>query len=182
MDVLDTALPGVRIIRPRVFRDARGYFVETFHAERYLEQAGIELAFVQDNQSRSVQGVLRGLHAQRLHPQGKLVRVSRGAVFDVAVDIDPGSPTFGKWVGAELSEENQQQMWIPPGYAHGFLVLSEIVDFQYKCTDLYHPEDEIGVRWNDPDIAIQWPIPEPIVSEKDSNLPALAELRRPAAV
>ena len=182
MQVIETALPGVKIIEPRVYRDARGFFVETFQAERYLAQAGIALSFVQDNQSRSVHGVLRGLHAQRLHPQGKLVRVSRGAVFDVAVDIDPQSATFGQWVGAELTEENQKQLWIPPGYAHGFVVLSDVVDFQYKCTDLYHPEDEIGVRWDDPDIGIDWPIAEPIVSEKDSNLPALTTLARTAAV
>jgi dTDP-4-dehydrorhamnose 3,5-epimerase len=177
MIVHPTALAGVQIIEPRVFRDARGYFVETFHTERYKDELGIGQAFVQDNQSRSQRGVLRGLHAQKNHPQGKLVRVSLGAVFDVAVDIDPSSPTFGVWVGVELSDENQKQMWIPPGYAHGFLVLSDVVDFQYKCTDFYHPEDEIGVRWNDPDIGIEWPLGDPIISDKDAKLPTLAELR-----
>ena len=177
MEVQSTALPGVKIIEPRVYRDARGYFVETFHAERYAEHAGITQTFVQDNLSRSVRGVLRGLHAQARYPQGKLVRVSRGAIFDVAVDIDPLSTTFGKWVGVELNEDNQRQMWIPPGYAHGFVVLSDTVDFQYKCTELYHPEDEIGVIWNDPKIGIEWPVDKPIVSERDANLPTLAELR-----
>jgi dTDP-4-dehydrorhamnose 3,5-epimerase len=177
MEVFSTALPGVKIIEPRIFGDARGYFVETFQAERYAQEVGISQTFVQDNLSRSARGVLRGLHAQRKYPQGKLVRVSLGAVFDVAVDIDPGSATFGQWVGAELSDKNQKQMWIPPGYAHGFVVLSEIADFEYKCTDLYHPEDEIGVIWNDPDIGIDWPVNEPKVSERDAHLPALADLR-----
>ena len=176
MIVQPTALPGVQIIEPRVFRDNRGYFVETFHTARYKDSVGIEHAFVQDNQSRSQRGVLRGMHTQKTHPQGKLVRVSRGAVFDVAADIDPDSPTYGKWVGVELSEENQKQIWIPPGYAHGFAVLSDVVDFQYKCTDFYHPEDEIGVRWDDADLAIEWPLDDPIVSERDSNLPTLAQL------
>jgi dTDP-4-dehydrorhamnose 3,5-epimerase len=173
--VHSTVLPGVQIIEPRVFRDARGFFVETFHAQRYRDAAAIEHVFVQDNQSRSLRGVLRGLHAQKKHPQGKLVRVSRGAIFDVAVDIDPSSATFGKWVGVELNDDNNKQMWIPPGYAHGFVVLSDVVDFQYKCTDFYHPEDEIGVIWNDPDLGIEWPVDEPIVSERDSKLPTLAE-------
>ena len=177
MKVHATELPGVKIIEPRIFGDARGYFVETFHAERYAETVGISETFVQDNLSRSVRGVLRGLHAQKRYPQGKLVRVSRGAVFDVAVDIDPLSATFGKWVGVELSEENQKQMWIPPGYAHGFVVLSDIVDFQYKCTELYHPEDEIGVIWNDPDIGIDWPVEQPTISEKDARLPSLDSLK-----
>ena len=176
MQVLPTRLPGVKIIEPRVHRDARGFFVETFHAERYRDAAGITETFVQDNLSRSERGVLRGLHAQKTYPQGKLVRVSLGAVFDVAVDIDPQSPTFGTWVGTELSDENQRQLWIPPGYAHGFVVLSDVVDFEYKCTDVYHPEDEIGVIWNDPDIGIDWPITEPIVSAKDRVLPRLTEL------
>jgi dTDP-4-dehydrorhamnose 3,5-epimerase len=177
MIVHPTALPGVQIIEPRVFRDTRGFFVETFHTDRYKDSVGIDHAFVQDNQSRSQRGVLRGLHAQKNYPQGKLVRVSQGAIFDVAVDIDPSSATFGVWVGVELSDENQKQIWIPPGYAHGFVVLSDVVDFQYKCTDYYHPEDEIGVRWNDPDLAIEWPIVDPIISERDSKLPSLAELR-----
>jgi dTDP-4-dehydrorhamnose 3,5-epimerase len=173
MEVRSTALPGVKIIEPKVFGDARGFFVETFHTERYANEVGIAHTFVQDNQSRSRRGVLRGLHAQKHYPQGKLVRVSFGAIFDVAVDIDPHSATFGTWVGAELSDENQRQMWIPPGYAHGFLVLSEVADFQYKCTEFYHPEDEIGVIWNDPDIGIEWPIDTPVVSERDARLPRL---------
>lgn len=177
MIVRSTALPGVMIIEPKVFRDERGFFVETFHVARYLEEAGIEHAFVQDNQSRSQRNVLRGIHAQKRFPQGKLVRVSRGAIFDVAVDMDPRSATFGRWVGEILSDENHRQMWIPPGYGHGYLVLSDWADFQYKCTDYYHPEDEIGLIWNDPQVAIEWPDAEPIVSEKDRHLPRLASLK-----
>jgi dTDP-4-dehydrorhamnose 3,5-epimerase len=180
MKVIDTSLPGVKIIEPRVHGDARGFFVETFQAERYRELAGIDLPFVQDNHSRSARGVLRGLHAQRQHPQGKLVRCARGEVFDVAVDIDPASKTCGTWVGVILSDQNQRQFWVPPGYAHGFLVLSDIADFEYKCTDYYHPEDEIGVIWNDPDVGIGWPIATPQLSAKDQKLPTLAELRRGA--
>jgi dTDP-4-dehydrorhamnose 3,5-epimerase len=174
--VSPTRLPGVVIIEPDVHRDDRGYFVETFHANRYLEEAGIRSDFVQDNLSYSEHGVLRGLHAQRAYPQGKLVRVSRGTVFDVAVDIDPGSPTFKQWVGVKLSGENQRQLWIPPGFAHGFQVLSETADSQYKCTEYYDPDDEIGVIWNDPDLAIDWPIDDPIVSAKDRSLPTLSAL------
>jgi dTDP-4-dehydrorhamnose 3,5-epimerase len=174
--VIETRLPGVRIIEPRVFGDERGFFQETFQVERYRSEAGIDLAFVQDNHSRSTRGVLRGLHAQRRHPQGKLVRVARGEVFDVAVDIDPGSATFGQWVGTVLSDANARQLWIPPGYAHGFVVLSELADFEYKCTDFYHPDDEIGVVWNDSDIGIDWPIAEPLVSDKDRRLPSLRNL------
>lgn len=177
MKVIETSLPGVLVIQPEVHRDRRGFFLETFQAERYREQAGVDLPFVQDNHSRSSRGVLRGLHAQRHHPQGKLVRVSRGAVFDVAVDIDPASQTYGQWVGVTLSCENHRQVWIPPGYAHGFLVLSEVADFQYKCTEYYYPEDEMGVLWKDPEIAIEWPIDSPIVSARDSALPRLSELR-----
>jgi dTDP-4-dehydrorhamnose 3,5-epimerase len=178
MKVIETALPGVLVIEPKVFGDKRGFFLETFQQERYLTLAGIDLPFVQDNHSRSKRGVLRGLHAQQMRPQGKLVRVARGAVYDVAVDIDPKSPKFGTWVGFELSDDNLRQMWIPPGYAHGFVVLSEIADFQYKCTAYYDPRDEIGVIWNDPDLAIQWPIANPAVSPKDSALPMLATLSR----
>lgn len=177
MKVIQTHLPGVCIIEPRVHGDARGFFIETFQAERYRQSAGITLPFVQDNHSRSARGVLRGLHAQNPHPQGKLVRVSRGAVFDVAVDIDPRSPTFGRWVGVELSDENHRQLWIPPGYAHGFQVISEYADFEYKCTDYYYPEAEIGVIWNDPELAIPWPIPDPKLSAKDLRLPTLAQIR-----
>ncbi len=178
MKVTRTALPGVVIIEPTVHGDERGFFVETFQAERYRELAGIELPFVQDNHSRSRRGVLRGLHAQKTHPQGKLVRVARGEVFDVAVDIDPASPNFGRWVGMLLSDRNHHQAWIPPGYAHGFVVLSDTADFEYKCTDFYHPDDEIGVVWNDPDIAIEWPLTDTIVSAKDAALPTLASLRQ----
>ncbi|MEZ5550295.1 MAG: dTDP-4-dehydrorhamnose 3,5-epimerase [Pseudomonadales bacterium] len=177
MKISETRLPGVLLIEPRLFGDSRGYFLETFSAERYREQAGIDLPFVQDNLSRSRRGVLRGLHSQRVHPQGKLVRVARGVVFDVAVDIDPDSPNFGVWTGATLSDENQHQLWIPPGYAHGFAVLSEVADFEYKCTDYYHPEDEIGVVWDDPDLAIPWPVSAPEISSKDRALPRLRELK-----
>ena len=177
MKVIETQLPGVRIIEPRVHGDSRGFFVETFQAERYRREAGIELAFVQDNHSRSGRGVLRGMHSQRSRPQGKLVRVARGEVFDVAVDVDPRSATFGKWVGVTLSDENCRQFWVPPGYAHGFVVLSEIADFEYKCTDYYDPGDEIGVMWNDPDVGIDWPLQNPLLSAKDQKLPSLAQLK-----
>ncbi|MEC9483031.1 MAG: dTDP-4-dehydrorhamnose 3,5-epimerase [Halomonas sp.] len=175
MKVTETQLPGVLIIEPKAFGDHRGFFLETFQVERYRE-AGIELPFVQDNHSRSQRGVLRGLHLQRSRPQGKLVSVSRGTVYDVAVDIDPASPTCGQYVGVELSDDNHLQLWIPPGYAHGFCVLSEIADFQYKCTDFYQSHDEAGLLWNDPDVAIDWPIDEPLLSEKDQLLPTLRKL------
>ncbi len=175
MKVIETALPGVLIIEPRVFGDARGFFIETFQVERYRE-IGITQPFVQDNHSRSPHGVLRGLHYQKTRPQGKLVRVSRGAVYDVAVDVDPKSPTFGRYVGVELSDDNHRQIWIPPGYAHGFCVLSALADFEYKCTDLYFPEDEGGVIWNDPDVAIPWPISAPRLSDKDTRNPTLRDL------
>jgi dTDP-4-dehydrorhamnose 3,5-epimerase len=177
MKVLDTRLPGVKIIEPAVHGDERGFFLESFQAERYRTLAGIDFDFVQDNHSRSRRGVLRGLHAQRRHPQGKLVRVARGAVFDVAADIDPASEHFGTWVGVTLSDENHRQLWVPPGYAHGFLVLSEVADFEYKCTDYYHPDDEMGALWNDPELAIDWPLSEPVLSAKDAQLPTLAQLR-----
>ena len=175
MNVTETKLAGVLIIEPKVFGDARGFFKETFQAERYLE-AGIEYTFVQDNYSRSQKGVLRGLHFQITKPQGKLVSCTKGAVFDVAVDIDPKSITYGQYVGSELTEENHKQLWVPPGYAHGFCVLSETADFHYKCTDYYDPSDEGGVIWNDPDVAIEWPIADPSLSNKDAILPTLAEL------
>ena len=175
MKVIETALPGVLIIEPKVFGDARGFFIETFQVERYRE-IGITQPFVQDNHSRSPHGVLRGLHYQKTRPQGKLVRVSRGAVYDVAVDVDPKSPTFGRYVGVELSDDNHRQIWSPPGYAHGFCVLSALADFEYKCTDLYFPEDEGGVIWNDPDVAIPWPISAPRLSDKDTRNPTLRDL------
>lgn len=178
MRVTETRLPGVLIIEPVVHGDQRGFFVETFHADRYLAAAGINHKFVQDNQSRSGRGVLRGIHAQRGRPQGKLARVSSGRVYDVAVDIDPASQNFGQWVGVELSDENQRQLWIPPGYGHGFAVLSDTADFQYKCTDYYDPHNEIGLAWNDPEVGIEWPIDAPIISAKDSKLPSLATLRQ----
>ena len=177
MKVIETRLAGVRIIEPRVHGDSRGFFVETFQAERYRLDAGIDLPFVQDNHSRSGRGVLRGMHSQRKRPQGKLVRVARGAVFDVAVDIDPRSATFGKWVGVTLSDENCRQLWVPPGYAHGFVVLSDVADFEYKCTDYYDPSDEVGVMWNDPDVGIVWPLEDPLLSAKDQKLPSLAQLK-----
>ena len=175
MKITETKLAGVLIIEPLVFGDSRGFVKETFQAERYRE-AGIEYTFVQDNYSRSQKGVLRGLHFQVTKPQGKLVSCPKGAVFDVAVDIDPESTTYGQYVGVELTEENHKQLWVPPGYAHGFCVLSETADFQYKCTDYYDPSDEGGVIWNDPDVAIEWPIADPSLSNKDAILPTLAEL------
>ena len=176
MKVLPTNLPGVLIIEPDVFQDTRGFFLETYHAQKYRE-AGIPETFVQDNHSRSTLGTLRGLHAQQhQHPQGKLVRVIHGEVFDVAVDIRRGSPTFKRWVSVTLSAENFRQMYVPPGFAHGFCVLSEIAEVEYKCTDFYDPEDEIGILWNDPEIGVEWPVKEPILSEKDQKAPRLAEV------
>jgi dTDP-4-dehydrorhamnose 3,5-epimerase len=171
MNVTTTKLPGVVIIEPKLHGDSRGYFLETFQVDRYKDLAGIDLPFVQDNQSRSAKGVLRGLHYQIKKPQGKLVRVTRGEVFDVAVDINSESKTYGQWEGVHLSEENHLQFYVPPGYAHGFVVLSEIADFSYKCTDYYDPADEGGVHWQDSKIGIDWPISAPLVSAKDSSLP-----------
>ena len=176
MKVIETQLAGVLIIEPKAFGDHRGFFLETFQVERYRE-AGITLPFVQDNHSRSQRGVLRGLHFQKTRPQGKLVSVSRGAVYDVAVDIDPASATYGRFVGVELNDDNHRQMWVPPGYAHGFCVLSEVADFQYKCTDFYFLADEGGLLWNDPDVGIPWPITEPQLSAKDANNPRLRDLK-----
>lgn len=165
-----TAIPDVVLIRPRVFGDARGFFVESWE-ERKFAAAGITARFVQDNHSRSVHHTLRGLHYQIEHTQGKLVRVVRGAIYDVAVDIRRSSPTFGRWVGMELSEENRRILWIPPGFAHGFLVLSDSADFLYRCTDFYSPAHERAIAWNDPDLAISWPLPAgatPLLSPKDA--------------
>lgn len=173
--MLETKLPGILIIEPKVFGDDRGFFKESFQEDRYA-QLGINLPFVQDNQSRSQRGVLRGLHLQKTRPQGKLVSCPRGSVFDVAVDINPSSNHFGEYVGVELSEYNHLQLWIPPGYAHGFCVLSESADFHYKCTDLYFPDDEGGLIWNDPDVAINWPIESPSLSKKDQLLPNLQQI------
>jgi dTDP-4-dehydrorhamnose 3,5-epimerase len=177
MKVVETKLSGVLVIEPNVLGDHRGFFKETYQANRY-EAIGINLPFVQDNYSRSKKGVLRGLHFQKTRPQGKLVSCSAGAVYDVAVDVDPYSSTFGQFVGMELSAKNHLQLWIPPGYAHGFCVLTETADFQYKCTDLYFPEDEDGLIWNDPDVDIPWPIDTPKISTKDLKLPSLQQIKK----
>lgn len=176
MQIIDTKIADVKIIQPKIFGDARGFFLETFEKKRYQELLNINLDFVQDNHSRSTIGVLRGLHFQTQNPQGKLVRVVRGEVFDVAVDIRPESPTFGLWEGVVLSEENKTQFWVPPGLAHGFVVLSDIADFEYKCTDYYNPAYEGCVKWDDPDIAIEWPISSPLLSDKDKKGKSLKEL------
>jgi dTDP-4-dehydrorhamnose 3,5-epimerase len=172
MKVSETSLPGVLLIEPRVFSDPRGAFWETYQAKRYADD-GIPAIFVQDNCSRSVRGTLRGLHYQLRHPQAKLVWVTRGEVFDVAVDIRRGSPTFGRWFGMTLAGDRPQQVYIPPGFAHGFCVLSEFADFAYKCTDYYVPDDERGIIWNDPDIGIRWPVAEPLLSDKDRGYSTL---------
>ena len=171
-------IEGLYIITPTVFGDHRGYFMETYNKEDYVA-AGIEVEFVQDNQSASKQGVLRGLHYQTKYAQDKLVRVLKGEVFDVAVDLRPGSKTYGKWHGVLLSEENKKQFFVPKGFAHGFLVTSEYAEFSYKCSDFYHPEYDAGILWSDEEIGIEWPIPdgvEVLVSEKDAKLPKLKEL------
>lgn len=168
MEVVATPIAGVLLIKPKVWGDARGYFVETWQQERYTA-AGINLPFVQDNHSMSTYGILRGLHFQKTRPQGKLVYVSLGKVFDVAVDIRPASPTFGQWYGVELTQENQWQLWIAPGLAHGFAVTSETAHFHYKCTDYYCPEDEGAIRWNDPTFNVRWPVANPRLSEKDAT-------------
>jgi dTDP-4-dehydrorhamnose 3,5-epimerase len=170
-----TALPEVVVVEPDVYRDPRGLFLETYHARKYHE-GGIGATFVQDNLSRSVRGILRGLHAQRRHPQGKLIRVVEGEIFDIAVDIRRGSPTFARWVGVQLSGENFRQCYVPPGFAHGFCVLSEQVVVEYKATDFYDPADEIGLIWNDPDLAIPWPVTAPILSAKDGAARRLRDL------
>lgn len=177
MNVIKTTIDGAVIIEPKVFGDERGFFLETFQAERYKELAGIDFPFVQDNHSRSGKNVLRGLHFQKTRPQGKLVRVVRGEVFDVVVDIRKNSPTYGLWAGAMLSEENKRQFWVPPGLAHGFVVLSDVADFEYKCTDYYDPTDEGCLMWNDPTVDIEWPEGiEPILSAKDQDGLTLGEL------
>jgi len=177
MKISHSKLKGCVIIEPRVFGDDRGFFLETFQAARYKQEAGIDLPFVQDNHSRSARGVLRGLHFQKTKPQGKLVRVVRGEVYDVAVDIRKGSATFGEWEGVILSEENKKQFWVPPGFAHGFVVLSNTADFEYKCTDYYDPSDEGSVLWSDPDLNIPWPIANPVLSAKDESAKRLVDLR-----
>jgi dTDP-4-dehydrorhamnose 3,5-epimerase len=166
MQFQQTELPGVILVEPKVFADERGFFMETYHQPRFAA-AGIALPFVQDNHSRSRRGVLRGLHYQISHPQGKLVRAVQGEIFDVAVDARRSSPTFGKWMGVLLSDANRRQLYVPPGFAHGFCVVSETAEVLYKTTDVYHPEDERTVLWNDPAIGIRWPVTEPIISAKD---------------
>ena len=175
MEVFETALPGIMILEPKVFGDARGFFLETWNRARY-EQAGIAADFVQDNLSFSGKGILRGLHFQNPNAQGKLVQVIQGEVYDVAVDIRRGSPTFGKWVGITLSADNRRQVFIPAGFAHGFCVTSDHALFSYKCTDFYNPEAEISIIWNDPDIAIDWPVTEPELSQKDRLANRLSQL------
>jgi dTDP-4-dehydrorhamnose 3,5-epimerase len=175
MRVLPTEIPGVLLVEPDVYRDSRGFFLETYHERRYRE-AGIAATFVQDNHSRSARGTVRGLHFQVRRPQGKLVRALSGEMFDVAVDVRRGSPTFGRWVGATLTGDNFRQIYVPPGFAHGFCILSEVGEVEYKCTELYDPEDELGVAWNDPQIGIEWPEAEPLLSAKDKAAPRLAEV------
>jgi dTDP-4-dehydrorhamnose 3,5-epimerase len=171
----ETSLPGVVLIEPAVHRDERGFFLESYHVLKYAE-GGIDATFVQDNHSLSQLGTLRGLHSQLARPQGKLVRVIHGEVFDVAVDIRRGSPHFGAWVGVRLSADDFTQLYIPPGFAHGFCVTSEVAEFEYKCTDFYDPGGEIAIAWNDPDIGVEWPIADPTLSERDASAPRLAEI------
>ena len=174
MNIIETELPGVLIVEPKVFGDERGFFMESYNAGRYAE-AGLPESFVQDNLSFSRRGVLRGLHFQNPQPQGKLVSVLQGEVFDVAVDIRIGSPTFGRWAGVTLSAENKRQFYVPPDFAHGFVVTSDVALFYYKCTDYYAPASEGSVLWNDPEIGIEWPIESPTLSEKDWAAPTLRE-------
>ena len=169
MKVTESGIKGVFIIEPDVYEDDRGFFMETFHNERYRKLLGINLDFVQDNISRSSKNVLRGMHFQKNYPQGKLVKASRGEILDVIVDLRKDSLTYGTWQSFRLSEQNKLQVWIPPGFAHGFLVMSDSADFEYKCTEYYHPEDELCLLWNDPEVAIDWPIDDPILSEKDKQ-------------
>ncbi len=172
---IETEINGVYIIEPTAYGDNRGYFMETYN-EADFKAAGLDYTFVQDNQSSSRKGVLRGLHFQKTHPQAKLVRVLRGEVYDVAVDLRKSSKTYGKWVGGFLSEENKRQFMVPRGFAHGFVVMSETAEFAYKCDELYHPEDEGGIMWNDPDVGVEWPdVGEIILSEKDKRHPTLSE-------
>jgi dTDP-4-dehydrorhamnose 3,5-epimerase len=175
MRVVPTDIPDVVVIEPDVHADGRGFFVETYHADRY-RQVGIVGPFVQDNHSRSLAGTLRGLHLQLQRPQGKLIRVIEGEIFDVAVDVRRGSPTFARWVGVTLTADNFKQVYVPPGFAHGFVVVSPVAQVEYKCTDLYDPASEIGVAWNDPALGILWPVTQPLLSRRDARHPTLAEL------
>lgn len=174
MKITESSLPGVFVIEPKRFGDKRGFFLETYRESVY-EEHGLPTRYVQDNHSRSSKGVLRGMHYQMVQPQGKLVRAATGAVFDVAVDVRKGSPNYGQWFGAELSEDNMRLMYVPPGFAHGFVVLSETADFIYKCTDYYHPDSEQGIAWDDPDVGIDWPIKDVMLSEKDKRNPKLKD-------
>ena len=176
MNVIPTPIPDLLILEPRVFGDARGFFFESWNARRFREATGVELAFVQDNHSRSSRGVLRGLHYQRVKPQGKLVRVTSGEVFDVAVDLRRDKPSFGQWFGLTLDAVSHRQLWVPPGFAHGFLVLSETADFLYKTTDYWYPEHERSLLWNDPAIGIEWPLGDlsPVLAAKDAAAAPLA--------
>ena len=178
MNISNTDLDGVLIVEPEIHEDNRGFLIETFTLSKYKEEFGLELKFVQDNHSKSSKGVLRGLHYQIQHPQGKLVRCIWGAVYDVIVDIRKGSSSFGKWIDVTLSSENKKQVWIPPGLAHGFLVTSEYADLVYKFTDYYHPEDQGCLLWNDPEVGIDWPIKNPILSERDQSNPLLEGIEK----
>ena len=177
MKVIETAIPGLLILEPKVFGDARGFFMESYNAKAFQDATGLDVNFVQDNHSRSGKGVLRGLHYQIEQAQGKLVRVTRGSVFDAVVDLRKSSPTFGQWAGVELSEENNRQLWIPPGFAHGFLVTSDSADFLYKTTDYYAPQFERSLAWNDPTVGVEWPLAgvAPLLSAKDIAGKPLAE-------
>ena len=178
---IETGIEGLMVVEPAVFGDNRGYFMETYHQQEFQE-AGLGMTFVQDNQSKSRRGVLRGLHFQKKNPQGKLVRAISGEVFDVAVDLRKGSKTYGKWYGVVLNGENKKQFYVPEGFAHGFLVLSETAEFVYKCTRFYDPSDEGGLMWNDPEIGVVWPVPadvEPVLSEKDEKHPSFREFESP---
>ena len=176
MNITKTKLMDCVIIEPKVYGDERGFFLETYQCQRYKDLANIKYNFVQDNYSRSSKNVLRGLHFQKNNPQGKLVRVVKGEVYDVAVDIGPSSPSYKQWVGVNLSEKNKKQLWVPPGFAHGFLVLSDIADFEYKCTDYYDPSDEGSIIWNDPELGIKWPTKNPILSSKDLEALKLSKI------
>lgn len=176
MNIIKTKLSGVVIVEPKVFGDSRGFFKEIFHKQRYAE-AGICTEFVQDNYSRSSKGVLRGMHFQKKKPQGKLIQCLRGEILDVILDIDKNSSTYGQYESIKLSDENHRQIYMPPGYAHGFCVLSEMADISYKCTEIYDPNDEGGVAWNDPNVDIKWPVPDPVLSAKDLNHPHLKDLK-----
>ena len=177
MEFIQTELPEVIIVKPTIFTDHRGFFMESYHIDKYTK-GGISCKFVQDNHAKSVKNSLRGLHFQLNHPQGKLLRCLQGRIFDVAVDIRDDSSNYGKWVGVELSCKNKYQLFIPPGFAHGYCVLSQTAEIAYKCSEIYHPEDDRGIIWNDPEVDIKWPIVNPILSDKDKSLPLLSHLKK----